>query len=331
MKSRKIPGSELELTVVGMGCWAIGRKWWGDDVRDENSIAAIRQARDSGINWFDTAPLYGYGHADRMLVKALGPELSKVVIATKVGVRWDGDGEHAQSDLRPEHVQSDVEASLRRLGVERLDLAQLHWPCELGTPLEQTLEALIRLREEGKIRYFGLCNYNAEGTRLALKHAKGQGLVSLQTPYSLIRREFEHELKAVCAPNADSVQDSKTATEGLGVLAYEALARGLLSGKFTSSPRFPESDLRHRDERFRGLRFGRAAAFVRTLSQVAKKLQVPTSALAIAWVASRPGVSAALAGAKTAEQVRENAIAAELVDQAQLWEALKPVVERYRG
>lgn len=322
MKTRQIPGTDLELSVVGMGCWAIGGKWWGDDVREENSVAAIEQALDCGINWFDTAPLYGYGHADRVLVKALGPRLREVVVATKVGVRWDGKGEHAESDLSPSHLRQDVENSLSRLGVERLDLAQIHWPCEGGTPLEDSLDTLVQLRREGKIRYFGLCNYGAAETASAMEWVGEQGLVSLQTPYSLMRREFEQGLLGVCAPEGES---------RLGVLAYEPLARGLLSGKFTSTPRFPDTDLRRRDERFKGLRFGRAAAFVRMLSQVAQRLEVPTSALAIAWVASRPGVHAAIAGAKTAEQIRENAMASRLVDRVELWEALEPLVSRYRG
>src|SRR3954470_5650107 len=122
MKTRLVPGTDLKLSVVGFGCWAIGGRWWGDDINDEVAIAAIHKALDLGINWFDTAPLYGHGHADEILAKALGARLRDVIVATKVGVRWDGGGRHAQSDLRPEHLRSDPEASLRRLGVERIDL-----------------------------------------------------------------------------------------------------------------------------------------------------------------------------------------------------------------
>lgn len=324
MKRRRIPGTDLELSVVGFGCWAIGGKWWGDDVRDEVSIRAIHAALDAGIDWFDTAPLYGHGHADEVLVRALGPRLRDVVIATKVGARWDGEGEHARSDLSPEHVRSDVEASLRRLGVERLDLVQVHWPCESATPLEDTLGALEALRREGKVRHYGLCNYGAPELEQALAVApEGGGIRSLQTAYSMLRREFEGPLRTVCAPDPASPR--------LGVLAYEPLCRGLLTGKFQTTPRFPDTDLRARDDRFSGVRFGRAVAFVNVLAQVADKVGVPTAALAIGWVASRPGVTAVIAGAKTPEQVRENVRAAELVDRRVLWEKLQPIVDRYRG
>src|SRR5690606_9148386 len=136
-------------------------KWWGDDVRDDVSIDAIRRAVELGVNWFDTAPLYGYGHADEVLVRALGSRLRDTFIATKVGVRWDNERVHATSDLSPRYVVEDCENSLRRLGVERIDLLQVHWPCEQGTPLSDTLEALVSLRAAGKIRAFGLCNYDA--------------------------------------------------------------------------------------------------------------------------------------------------------------------------
>ncbi len=315
MKYRSVPGTDLELSVVGFGCWATGKTWWGDDVTDDRSIAAIRKALDLGINWFDTAPLYGHGHADKVLVKALGPRLRDVVVATKVGVRWDNEGVHAQSDLSAAHVREDCENSLKRLGVERIDLLQVHWPCERGTPLEETIGALSALQREGKIRHFGLCNYDAE----ALAAATAMGPVAtLQTPYSLLRREYEHGL-------------SQVATGTMGVLAYEPLARGLLSGKFTSIPTFPDSDLRARDDRFKGQRFLRAAAFVQTLQAAAKRVNVPTAALAIGWVCSRPGVTSAIAGAKTPEQVVQNARAAAMVGNDAFWGAIDKIVSQYRG
>lgn len=318
MKYRRVPGTDLELSVVGFGCWAAGRTWWGD-VRDEDSVAAIQRALDLGINWFDTAPLYGHGHADELLARALGTRRREVVIATKVGVRWDNEGVHAQSDLSAAHVREDCEASLVRLGVERIDLLQVHWPCERGTPLEETLGELTRLREEGKVREFGLCNYDAPTLERALSLGK---VATLQTPYSLVRREFEQELQAVCAPGGGP---------RLGVLAYEPLARGLLTGKFTSIPRFPQTDLRARDERFQGTRFFRAAAFVKTLEAAAKQVGVPTAALAIGWVCSRKGVTAAIAGAKTPAQVTENARAAAMLGNDAFWQAIDRVVAQYRG
>ena len=160
---RIFPGTELNVSVVGMGCWAIGGKWWGDDVNDDNSIACVRAAVESGVNFFDTAPLYGHGHADEILVRALGSKRHDVVIATKVGIRFQGTTGHAQSDLSKKHIREDTEVSLKRLKLDSIPLMQIHWPCELGTPLEESMEALLELQMEGKIQHIGVCNYNAEG------------------------------------------------------------------------------------------------------------------------------------------------------------------------
>jgi aryl-alcohol dehydrogenase-like predicted oxidoreductase len=322
MKRRTIPGTDLELSVIGMGCWAVGGLWWGDDVRDEVSEKAISAAIDHGINWFDTAPLYGRNHADEVLVKALGPRIKDVIVATKVGIRWDNEMVHAQSDLHAEHIRSDTEASLKRLGVDRIDLLQVHWPCEFGAPLEESLGTLVDLQSEGKIRHFGLCNYNADTLARACEIAPQ--LVTLQTAYSLVRREYEHGIRDACI-------GPDPAKPRLGVLAYEALCRGLLTGKFQAPRDFPESDLRARDDRFRGPRFQRAIGLVRMLQQAAAKFGTTPGNLAIGWVANRPGVTAVIVGAKTPEQVAQNAAAAALLDRPAIWPIMDKVAASYRG
>ncbi len=316
---RTLPGTDLELSVVGLGCWAIGGLWWGDDVRDEDSTAAIEAAIEGGINWFDTAPLYGRGHADELLAATLGARRHEVIIATKVGVRIEGADGHAHSDLSPAHVVADTEASLRRLGLDTIPLLQVHWPCERGTPLEATLETLVRLQEQGKIRHFGLCNYGPEPLARALELAP---LASLQTPYSMVRREFDHGLRQVVAPAPDAAR--------LGVLAYEVLARGLLTGKFTTRPSFPDTDLRSRDDRFAEPGFSKVQRLVQALRIVGGRLGMPPAALAIGWALTRPGISAAIVGAKRPDQVREHLRAAELLGRRKVWEALAPHVEHVR-
>ncbi len=314
MERRKIGGTDLEISVVGFGCWAIGGRDWGPDVRDERSVAAIRAALDSGIDWFDTAPIYGHGHADEVLVRALGSDVRDVVIATKVGVRLDRATGHATSDLTPSHVRSDCEASLARLGVERIDLLQVHWPCEHGTPVADTMGELGRLREEGKVRAFGLCNYDAAGLRAAL----AAGPVStLQTPLSMVRREGEHEILPACVET------------GVPALAYETLCRGLLSGKYDAMPRFEPADLRSRDPRFWGARYLRIRELASTLAAAAKRIGAPPETLAIGWALTRPGVAAAIVGAKTPEQVKRNARAAALAAEARLWPIVERVVNAY--
>jgi methylglyoxal reductase len=302
MKTRRLPGTDLDLSLVGFGCWAIGGQYWGDDVNDEDSVAAVRAAVDVGINWFDTAPLYGEGHADKVLAGALGSDKHKLTIATKVGVRFaEADG-HASSDLSPAWIREDTEHSLRRLGLDTIDLLQVHWPCDHGHAFDDTIATLGELRDSGKIRYFGLCNYGAPEIAQV---ASVPGLVSLQTPYSLLRREFEGSLRAAV-----------TGPDTLGVLAYEPLCRGLLTGKFTTPPTFPDSDMRSWDERFQGPRFQHATRLISDLRRVAQKLDVPTAAVSIGWVLAQPGVTAAIVGAKRADQVLQNAQAANLAGKA---------------
>jgi len=321
VERRTIPGTELELSVVGLGCWAMGGLWWGDDVRDEDSAATIETALEQGCNWFDTAPLYGHGHADEVLTQTLGSRRHDVIIATKVGVRWDGSGQHANSDLTPAYIRSDTEASLTRLQLDQIPLLQVHWPCEQGTPLEQSMEELARLVEEEKVRYIGLCNYNPEAIALARTMAP---IISLQTPYSILRREFEHGLQNACL-------QAEPSGDPLGVLIYEPLCRGLLTGKFRYEPEFPSSDLRARDDRFKGIRFLRANVLVRRLEAIAKKLGCPISALALAWVLRQKGITSVIAGAKRPEQMLENACADKLLKHPTLWPLMDRVVQAYRG
>jgi aryl-alcohol dehydrogenase-like predicted oxidoreductase len=333
MLYRTLPRTDLQLSAIGFGCWAIGGKWWGDDVDDARSIAAIHAALEHGINWFDTAPLYGHGHADEILVEALGSRRHDVCIATKVGVRWKEEGNnHAYSDLSPDHIVEDCEASLRRLRLDTIPLLQVHWPCECDTPFEATLETLLALRDGGKIRYFGLCNYASRPVEQALAYAPE--LASLQTPYSMLRREFEFALRdVVAAPeHVEPSGPAEPAEQRLGVLAYETLCRGMLTGKFKSpaSPRFPSTDLRHIDDRFREPLWSRAQPLVAALRLVGEKLDVPAGAIAIAWALRQPGISVAIVGAKRPEQVADNVRALELLGRRKLWDALQPHLDRTR-
>ncbi|MDF1563880.1 MAG: aldo/keto reductase [Deltaproteobacteria bacterium] len=307
------------FSPVTLGLWAMGGKYWGEDVRDEDSIAAIHAALDLGIESFDTAPLYGEGHADELLVRALGERRHQVTIATKVGVRLPtAAGEHARSDLSPAHLRADCEASLRRLKLERIDLLQIHWPCEFGTPLEESLATLVALQGEGKIAAFGLSNYDAPTLARARQLAP---VATLQTPYSLLRREYEQGLEAVCLEPAPA----------LGVLIYEPLCRGLLTAKFDEESTFPDSDLRAHDDRFSGPAFRRALRLAEGLARIAEHFDATAAALAIAWVLRRPSVSAALVGAKRPEQVRQNAEAARLAaDPGVPWEVLDRMAEAMR-
>lgn len=319
MLQRTLPGTDLSLSVVGMGCWTIGGTWWGPDQDDARAVRAIHAAWDAGVNWFDTAPLYGDGHADRLLARALQGR-PDALVATKVGARMQG--EHAISDLRPEAVVADCAASLQRLGRDRIDLLQVHWPCQVGAALEDTLGALIDLRERGWIRHFGLCNYGA----VAVAHARSIApLASLQAPLSLLRREAEGALLAEAAtPRGDR-------PVALGVLAYETLCRGLLTGRFDTLPTFDPSDQRARDDRFAGRRFAHARALVADLTRVAAKVDCSVAALAVGWALQRPGVTAAVVGARTPEQIRDSATAADLLGRRRLWSVVDRIAAMHGG
>lgn len=314
MKQRTLPGTDLSLSIVGFGCWAIGGDYWGDDVTETRSIGAIHAALDHGINWFDTAPIYGRGRSEEVLVKALAGRRERAIVATKVGVAMLGT--HAQSQLTAAHVRADLDATLRRLQTDRIDLLQVHWPCEFGTPLEETFGELDRLRQQGKFRYLGVCNYNARALRQIREITP---IVSLQSGYSLLRREIEQAEVPACREL------------GLGLLAYEPLCRGLLTGKYAHPPRFPTTDMRQRDDRFQGNRFFHAQRLAADLAKVGGRLRVPTAAIAIGWVASRPGVTSVIAGAKGPEQVAENVRAVDLADKAKVWEIVDQIAATHGG
>ncbi len=314
MQTRTLPGTDLSLSVVGMGCWAMGGEHWGEDGSDARSEAAVRAALDHGISWFDTAPIYGWGHSEEVLARALGSQRDAVVIATKVGVeRVEG---HARSHLSPAHLRTDLEASLRRLKRDWIDLLQVHWPCELDTPLEESFGALARLQAEGKFRHLGVCNYSSEALE---RIAQITPVVSLQAGYSLLRREIEGGL----------VQTAQAL--GMGVLAYEPLCRGLLTGKFTGAEVFPDTDMRARDDRFKGHRFAHDRGLAADLSRVAHKLGVPAAAIAIGWAAQKPGITAVIAGAKGPEQVAENVQAADLLGRERIWSVVEKVAAIHGG
>lgn len=316
MIQRLLPGTDLSLSVVGFGAWAIGGRHWGDDVDDADSQAAIHAALDEGINWIDTAPAYGDGHSERLIRRALG-ERSRddVLVATKVGVVYGEDG-HLHSHLTPENIERDLDQTLQRLGADHLDLLQVHWPCELGTPIEETFTTLARLQQAGRFRHLGVCNYGVEDLK---RIQEVTPIVSVQDGLSMLRRTADRTSLPWCRQHR------------VGFLAYEPLCRGLLTGKFTHLPDFPETDLRRFDDRFKAHRFEHARRLNVDLAQVARKVGVPPAAIAIGWVATRPGVSSVIVGAKRPEQIRQSATVARVLDRPKLWEVVDRISTLHGG
>jgi aryl-alcohol dehydrogenase-like predicted oxidoreductase len=293
MEYRKLGNTDLEVSTIGLGCWAMGGEVpvWGP-VDDNESIAAIQQGLDLGITLVDTAPAYGYGHSEEVVGKAIAGRRDRVVVATKCGLVWKEPGGRLDRSLASKSVAAECAASLRRLRVETIDLYQIHWP-DPAVPIHSTMEFLARLRDEGKIRAIGVSNFSCEQMTEARKYGPVE---CLQTELSIFEPEATDELLPYCREY------------GVGAIAYGPLARGLLTGKFSRSSRF--KDIRSRDLRFNGPAFERNLAAIERLKGIAARLGCSMTQLALGWVLSQDGVTAAIAGVKRPSQVVENVGAA---------------------
>jgi aryl-alcohol dehydrogenase-like predicted oxidoreductase len=289
MQKRKLGRSGLEVSVLTMGCWQAGKSQWSN-VTDEDSVAALRAAYDSGINFFDTAEGYGGGHSEKIVAESLKDVRDNVLIATKLGA----------GNMAKDKVAPACEASLERLQTDRIDLYQIHWPS--GTwgspvvPLEDTMGELLKLQEQGKIRAIGVSNFNSELIEEILKIGR---IDSLQPPHSLFFRPYEFD------GTFDTCQKHE-----IGIITYSSIAQGLLTGKFNQNNKPGEGDNRSGNVLFEGEHYERALAAVEDLKPVAEKYGVTLGQLAIRWVLAQPGITSAIVGARNGEQVNQNAQAA---------------------
>jgi len=277
-----------------LGGWAFGAtlETWGY-VDDNESIAAIQQALDCGITLIDTAPIYGLGHSEEIIGKALRGRRHEAILATKCGLTFPtSKKETPHRCLKPESITRECEASLRRLGTDIIDLYQCHWH-DPDTPIEATMSALLTLREQGKIRAIGLSNFGGE--QLAEAGACGP-VHALQPPFSALQPRAAGDLIPYCLEH------------GIAVLPYSPLAKGLLTGKFTAESGF--EDVRSRDPDFVGERYQRNLQAVGKLAALAPQYEKTVGQLALNWLMDYPGVTAPIFGAKRPSQVRENAGAA---------------------
>jgi aryl-alcohol dehydrogenase-like predicted oxidoreductase len=291
------------VTRLGFGTWAIGGPWrfgWGP-VDDEESIGAIERALQEGVNWIDTAAVYGLGHAEEIVGRALRsrPTGDDVLVFTKCGRHTLPDGT-PYGDLRPQSIRAECEASLRRLGLERIDLYQIHWPDrDSGTPLEESWATMAELVDEGKLRWLGVSNFTVEELERceAIRHVD-----SLQPPLSMIHRAG---LRTVI-PWA--------AAHGTGVIVYSPLASGLLSGTFDRDrlAQLPADDMRRGRPEFAEPELSRNLALVARLGAIGEELGCSVAELAIAWALAQDGVTAAIVGARRASQLDGWIGAAEL-------------------
>jgi aryl-alcohol dehydrogenase-like predicted oxidoreductase len=293
MEYRVLGNTGIKVSAVAFGAWAIGGpgQWgWGPS-DDSESIGAIRRAMDLGVTLIDTADVYGAGHSEEIIGRALGPRRKDVVLATKFGVVLDEHGNEVGTDGSRDHVMRACEASLKRLGTDWIDLYQVHTPDD-KTPLEETMAALDTLLRQGKIRAIGVSNFTVAQLEAASQVAN---LASDQPPYSLFRRESEKDVLPWCS------------ARGISVLAYGPLAHGILTGRYEYGRRLPEGDWRSRDTNFLGEALSRNLRVVEALRTIAAASGHTVAQLAVSWVLSRSPNLIALVGARRASQIEETA------------------------
>jgi len=317
MQTRKLGWTDLNLTTVGFGSWALGGggwKWgWGPQ-DDQVSVAAILRALELGVNWIDTAPVYGLGHSEETVGQALKKLRRKPIIATKCSLVWDQDRTIINC-LKKESVRAEVEASLRRLGVDVIDLYQIHWP-NPDADIEEAWGTIADLVKEGKVRYAGVCNFSiAQLKRIQPIHP----VASLQPPYSMLVRSVEDGLLDFCAANH------------IGVVVYSPMQKGLLTGKFQERARsMAEDDHRRQEPDFQEPRLTAHLQLVESLRPIAAKHGNTVAHLAIAWVLRRPQVTSAIVGARHPAQVEETVAGGDWVLSAEDIRAIDALLSKHQ-
>jgi aryl-alcohol dehydrogenase-like predicted oxidoreductase len=299
MQIRQLGNTNMQITPIGLGAWAIGgggyAGGWGPQ-DDEESVKTIQRALDLGINWIDTAALYGLGHSEEVVGRAIKERAERPYIFTKCSLVWDDHGE-VKNSLKADSLRREVEASLKRLGVDSIDLYQIHWP-NPGPDIEEGWTTLARLRQEGKVRAIGVSNFNVEQMRRAQKIAP---IASLQPPYSLLDRDVEREILPFCQEN------------NIGVIVYSPMGSGLLSGMMSKErvEKLVPDDWRRNNPEFQEPRLSRNLKLAELLSEIGYPHNVTAGVVAIAWTLCNPAVTGAIVGARHPGQIDDLVIAAE--------------------
>jgi methylglyoxal reductase len=336
MRYLPLGASGIDASVVGIGTWAIGGWMWGG--ADENqSINAIHASLDAGVNLIDTAPAYGFGAAEQVVGKAISDRRENVVLATKCGQRWDieqGDflhtepgGRHFYRYLHPVGIREEIEQSLRRLKTDYIDLYQTHWQ-DSTTSIEETMDCLLQLKSEGKIRAIGVCNASLS----QIEEYREVGLLDTdQERFNMLDQPVESQQPVddprkwrICVKQLPHLQ-----ANNIAFIAYSSLAMGLLTGKVKADQQFPEGHVRRLNPRFSSENRERATEMLSHFSPIAKAYNVTLAQLAIAWTLAQDGVTHVLAGARNSQQASENAASAGL-DCRDEFSEMDKILQRYR-
>lgn len=283
----KLGNSDLNISRIILGTWAIGGSNWGK--YDENdAINAIESALDNGINTIDTAPAYGDGHAESLIGKIIKNKREEVIIATKCGLNID---DKYKKNLSPDFIEYELAQSLKRLQTDYIDLYQCHWP-DPNIPIEDTMKALLKHQDEGKIRYIGISNFSDKEIEESLKYAT---ITTLQSQYSLLERSIEENIKGICIDN------------NIGIITYGSIGGGMLTGKYKELPKFGITDARSFFYKyFQKKYWDGVKALVDKMDEMAEEKGIKPSNLAISWLLSQEGVASTIVGARNRKQVLEN-------------------------
>ena len=291
-ETRQLGNSDMQLTPIGFGAWAIGGgdwefAWGAQD--DEESVQTILRALDAGINWIDTAAIYGLGHSEEVVARALKQTSKKPYVFTKCSMRWNLETRSIYRGLKDGSVQEEVENSLKRLAIDAIDLYQIHWPDPEGE-IEEGWEALARFREQGLVRYIGVSNFSVAQMKRLQRIAP---ITSLQPPYSLVNAKVEDEILPYCSENK------------IGVINYSPMASGLLTGKMTAErvAAMPQDDWRKRSSNFNSPKLEKNLKLAKLLGEIGAQHGVEPGVVAIAWTLHHPAITAAIVGARRPDQV----------------------------
>ena len=301
MKMKKVDALDFELSAVGFGCWAAGGSIVWNDADDDSTIRAIQRAVDLGINFFDVAPVYGFGHAERMLGRALGSRRQQVIIASKCGLRWD-DTHTIVNNLRPESIMQEIDDSLRRLQTDYIDIYQMHWP-DPATPIAESMQVLVQLQAAGKIRHIGVSNFS----RALTDEARAYGaIVSHQGLYNLLEHN-PTQYHSIPLPYRTKDEILPYCLEhGMAFFPYSPLFQGLLTNEFKAKNQFDSQDVRSANPKLNGDLFELYYRIRAELLAFADQIGTPLAQVAINWLVDQPAVTSVICGAQTVAQVEEN-------------------------
>jgi len=291
MEYKRLGQTNLKISRIGFGCWQVGGYGWGK-IKDKDSIRAIHKALELGINFFDTADIYGLGRSEEILSKGLGKKREKIIIATKGGLRWNKEKKIAERDLSSKYITKAVEDSLKRLKISSISLYQIHYP-DPKTPIQETIKTLEKLKKQGKIQHIGCSNFDLNLVKKAQKYGR---IESVQTPYNIINHDVEKITNIIYNKYK------------MSLITYGSLSQGLLSGKYNLKTKFKKDDIRNQKKyiNFHGKRFKANLEIIEKIQQLALKYNKTCTQIAIRWILENPSITSCLVGIKNKEQIKNN-------------------------